>query len=243
MPDGSKMHGGWIMRPEDIEGLTPLQIQEKFALPSTPKYVCDVELEAGTHLRVGEVNPLEGWGKGGGTQYDLIGQRVGNFTNERVLEIHNINPLVDNGSAHTTIINKEMEEKILEGQRVNPAKNTVIGGHSPKINNDNELFAVEELSLNADGTKNVKYIKAFPDGNVSKIKKSTIFPDTWSDADIIEAVKVTGDSPVLATRARDGATFHRQIINGVEIDVIKIGNNVTSGYPTGTVGAPYPSGF
>lgn len=89
MPDGSGMRGGWIMRAEDIEGLTPLQIQEKFALPNTPKYVCDVELEAGTHLRVGEANPLEGWGAGGGTQYDLMGQRIGNFTNERVLEVPN----------------------------------------------------------------------------------------------------------------------------------------------------------
>ena len=86
MPDGSGMYGSWIMRAYDIEGLTPLEIQNKFALPNTPKYVCDVELEAGTHIRVGEVNPLDGWGNGGGTQYDLIGQRIGNFKNERLLE-------------------------------------------------------------------------------------------------------------------------------------------------------------
>ena len=66
--------------------IQPLEIQNKFALPNTPKYVCDVELEAGTHIREGEVNPLEGWGSGGGTQYDLIGQRIGNFKNERLLE-------------------------------------------------------------------------------------------------------------------------------------------------------------
>lgn len=86
MPDGSGMYGSWLMKADDIKGLTPLEIQDKFALPNTPKYMCDVELEAGTHIRVGEVNPLEGWGKGGGTQYDLIGQRIGNFKNERVLE-------------------------------------------------------------------------------------------------------------------------------------------------------------
>lgn len=74
------------MNAKDIEGLTPKQIQDKFALPNTPKYVCDVELEKGIHIRVGEVNPLDGWGKGGGTQYDLIGQRVGDFINERPLE-------------------------------------------------------------------------------------------------------------------------------------------------------------
>ncbi|SFU76953.1 EndoU domain-containing protein [Butyrivibrio sp. INlla21] len=235
MPGGSGMRGGWIMRAEDIEGLTPLQIQEKFALPNTPKYICDVELEAGTHLRVGEANPLEGWGAGGGTQYDLMGQRVGNFTNERLLEVQS--------NGNTTIISKEMEEKILEGQRADPAKNKVIGGHSPKISNDNPSFAVEVLSVNADGTKSIKFIKAFPDGNISKIKRSTIFPDTWTDSEIIDAVRVTGDSPVLATRMRDGATLHRQIINGVEVEVIKIGDNVTSGYPTGKVNAPYPSGF
>ena len=86
MPDGSGMYGSWVMKAEDIEGLTPLEIQNKFALPNTPKYVCDVELEAGTHIRVGEVNPLDGWGSGGGTQYDFIGQRLGDFKNERLLE-------------------------------------------------------------------------------------------------------------------------------------------------------------
>ena len=86
MPDGSGMYGSWVMKAEDIEGLTPLEIQDKFALPNTPKYVCDVELDVGTHIRVGEVNPLDGWGNGGGTQYDLIGQRIGCFKNERLLE-------------------------------------------------------------------------------------------------------------------------------------------------------------
>lgn len=62
-----------------------IKTQNKFALPNTPKYICDVELEAGTHIRVGEVNPLFGF-EGGGTQYDLIGQRIGDFKNERLLE-------------------------------------------------------------------------------------------------------------------------------------------------------------
>lgn len=84
-PDGSGMYGSWLMKPEDIEGLTPLEIQNKFALPNTPKYICNVKLNAGTHIRAGEVNPLDGWGTGGGIQYDLIGQRTGNFKNERFL--------------------------------------------------------------------------------------------------------------------------------------------------------------
>ncbi len=46
-----------------------------------------------------------------------------------------------------------------------------------------------------------------------------------------------------SVRERDGATWHRQIIDGVEIDVIKLGDDVISGYPTGKTGAPNPSGF
>jgi hypothetical protein len=81
----SGMYGGWVMKAEDIEGLTPAQIQDKFALPSTTKYVADVNLDAGTHLRTGVVNPLEGWGNGGGIQFDLMGQRTGEFVNPRPL--------------------------------------------------------------------------------------------------------------------------------------------------------------
>ena len=142
-----------------------------------------------------------------------------------------------------TIITSAMEEKILEGQRVFPGKNEIIGGHSNIISNENEKFVVEVISKNSDGTKVIKYIKDFGDGSISKIKKSTIFPDSWSETEILSAINKTGNSPIIAIRARDGATFHRQIINGVEIDVIKINNEVVSGYPTGRVNAPYPSGF
>lgn len=72
---------------DDIKGSNTLRdtkISLLYLIP--PKHVCDVELEAGTHIRVGEVNPLDGWGNGGGTQYDLIGQRIGDFKNERLLE-------------------------------------------------------------------------------------------------------------------------------------------------------------
>lgn len=80
----SRMRGGWVMKEEDIIGLTPQEIQNKFALPNTPSYICDVELEIGTRVRTGEVNPNFGF-DGGGQQYDLIvnGKSVGTFSNER----------------------------------------------------------------------------------------------------------------------------------------------------------------
>jgi hypothetical protein len=79
-----------------------------------------------------------------------------------------------------------------------------------------------------------------PGGNISKLKKTTLFPDSWSDIKIINNIKSVGNTPAIATRIRDGVTWHRAVRDGVEIDVIKLGDNVTSGYPTGKVNAPLP---
>lgn|GEM_PF-3662668 len=78
--------GGWLMRKEDIIGLTPEQIKDKFALKYVPKYVADVKLPADTKIRISEANEIPGWGKGGGTQIDLLDERVGEFFNPRSLE-------------------------------------------------------------------------------------------------------------------------------------------------------------
>lgn len=83
--ENSTMYGGWMMRAEDIQGLTAKEIQDKFALPYTPKFIADVNLAEGTVIRTGIVNPLFGH-KGGGTQFDLKGQRIGDFGNERSIE-------------------------------------------------------------------------------------------------------------------------------------------------------------
>lgn len=84
--ENSGMYGGWVMKQSDLEGLTPEEIQDKFALPQKPIKICDVTIPAGTTMRTGLCNPLEGWGKGGGVQFDLMGQRVGKFDNERDLQ-------------------------------------------------------------------------------------------------------------------------------------------------------------
>ena len=166
---------------------------------------------------------------------DGVTEGVGNLAED-------VGKVVESGK-YSTQISPEMEKKILEGQRKSPVKNEVIGGHSPQINNSNDLFAVEELSVNADGTRNIKFVKDLQDGSISKIKKSTVFPDSWSDSKIIDTIKEVGDSPFISVRGRDGATWHRKIVDGVEVDVIKLGNDVISGYPTGKINAPKPSGF
>lgn len=73
--ESSFAKGSWLMAYSDIEGLTPAQIKDKFALPAMPKYVVEVEVPAGAQMYTGKCNPLEGWGNGGGTQYFLIGEK------------------------------------------------------------------------------------------------------------------------------------------------------------------------
>ncbi|MBN6077143.1 EndoU domain-containing protein [Aggregatibacter actinomycetemcomitans] len=146
-------------------------------------------------------------------------------------------------SESTTNISDDMIDKILWGQRKNPNKNELIGGHSPEISDSHPNYAVEEVQINPDGTKVKKFVTQFPDGNLSKIKKSTTFPEGWSDTQIIDGIKATGDSTPIGTRPRDGATLHRKTVDGVQIEVIKIGDDVVSGYPTGGTSTQLLSGF
>lgn len=74
--------GSWIMKYDDIKGLTPEEIADKFALPQVPTMMCDCTLPKGTKIRTGKCNPLFGW-NGGGQQFDLMGQNIGEFDNER----------------------------------------------------------------------------------------------------------------------------------------------------------------
>lgn len=81
----SKMQGGWVMEYEEIKGLSPYEIKDKYSLQNVPKYICDVEISKGSQIRVGIANSIPEWGNGGGVQYDLMGQRIGSFYNERLI--------------------------------------------------------------------------------------------------------------------------------------------------------------
>lgn len=83
--DLSGKYGGWVMKYDDIKGLSPNQIKDKYALPTTPKYVVDVKLEKGTTLRAGITNRVSEWGSSGGLQFDLMNQRIVEFVNPRPL--------------------------------------------------------------------------------------------------------------------------------------------------------------
>ena len=75
----SNLEGGWVMRAEDVKGLTPKEIQARFALEYEPKFIGEVELKAGDTVRLGEVGPNFGF-DGDGIQIDLQQQWIGDFT-------------------------------------------------------------------------------------------------------------------------------------------------------------------
>jgi hypothetical protein len=81
----SQMRGQWFIKAGDIAGLTPKQIQSKFALPTEPKYVVDLKLPVGSKIRVGEANSLFGF-EGKGVQFDMMGQYIGEWVNPRLLQ-------------------------------------------------------------------------------------------------------------------------------------------------------------
>jgi len=54
----SRQSGGWVMRAEDIQGLTPQQIAAKFSLPQVPTMVTDVTVPAGVRLNVSVANGI-----------------------------------------------------------------------------------------------------------------------------------------------------------------------------------------
>ena len=152
------------------------------------------------------------------------------------------NGILVHNADYSTVVTPDMENKILEGERVG-SSNRIKGGHSPKINDANPKYSVEVQQTFPDGTKKIKFITEFPDGNVSKIKTSTIFPDNWSDAKIIDSIKQVGDGVPIGKRIADNSYLYRDIIDGVQIEVIKQGNNVIAGYPTGGGTIGLPTGF
>ncbi|EIM8287821.1 EndoU domain-containing protein [Listeria monocytogenes] len=162
---------------------------------------------------------------------------AGGYKGKKIKVPKNILDKIKKSHKSKSILTSQMEAKILEGQRKG-ATNGINGGHSSDINNNNPNFATETVKVNQDGTKVIKFTKQFPDGNISKIKTSTIFPEDWSDKDIIDSILKVSNSTAIGQRKIDGLTLHRGKIDGVEIDVIKKGNEIISGYPVG--GKPTP---
>lgn len=86
----SSAQGNFMMRLEDIEGLTPAQIRDRFALPpgNTMENMVIVKVKPGATLNSGPANPHPEWGNGEGTQYYLNGQ-FDRSTVESIVEVQN----------------------------------------------------------------------------------------------------------------------------------------------------------
>ena len=67
--------GAWIMKADDIAGLTAEEIRDKFSLPqsNTLTEVCDVLVPQGTKLQISYAGPAFG-GTGGGVQFKILGE-------------------------------------------------------------------------------------------------------------------------------------------------------------------------
>ena len=76
---GSSPNGVWIIRSEYVRGLTPEQLKDRFALPSLPTNIVNVDLPASPDpatgkdyaLWTGIAGPTAGFGNGGGVQIEL----------------------------------------------------------------------------------------------------------------------------------------------------------------------------
>ena len=136
-------------------------------------------------------------------------------------------------------VSPKMRDKILDGEVKPPkppkTKPDLIGGHSPKVLNSGD-YKYSEVIQNADGTFTVKKLsKKLPDGTWTKGKKNptTIPPRHWSDDKIIETTESVSGKQAYKNSA-DGSTFHKDIVDGVEWEVVKNNSGeIVASYPTG----------
>jgi len=66
--------GQWLVRADEIAGMTPEQIQVHLALPKVPTNILEVSVPAGTRMQTGFVaaQPKFGVTARGGIQYQLL---------------------------------------------------------------------------------------------------------------------------------------------------------------------------
>jgi filamentous hemagglutinin len=80
----SKVEGQFVALAGDVRGLTPLQLKDKFDLPSLPTHVATVIPPKGTEIAAGIVQPGNFGGAGGGTQFYFMDKAKKDwFKNER----------------------------------------------------------------------------------------------------------------------------------------------------------------
>ena len=130
--------------------LTPQEIQKKFALPNTPKYICDVNLEAGTRLRTGKVNPLFGFDGGGQVK---TGIESGSSSDTGV---GNPVKVEGRGSTGRTIPNNLEEQMAMHQVRSNPLEGATelpIKLNDTRWKSSDGWVKMQSVVKTADGNK------------------------------------------------------------------------------------------
>jgi hypothetical protein len=73
LESNSQLKGRWLMRKSDIQGLTPLQIKDKFGLDFIPDAYSEVSIPEGIPMREGIANAQPQWNaNGGGVQLQIV---------------------------------------------------------------------------------------------------------------------------------------------------------------------------
>jgi hypothetical protein len=80
-----RKEGRWLLRKGDIEGLSPMEIREKFALSSMPTHISEAHVPAGTNIRTGHIGKNAFGGDETAVQYELRDVVVGIFKNTKPL--------------------------------------------------------------------------------------------------------------------------------------------------------------
>ena len=82
---GINQVGGWVMRAAEVRGLTPAQIQDRFALPAVPTMITYVVAPANVAaLWTGYAGPIlnPDWGQGGGQQSYIMSRLTTYYYNQ-----------------------------------------------------------------------------------------------------------------------------------------------------------------
>ena len=124
---------------------------------------------------------------------------------------------------------------------VNPTikGNSWTGGHSSRVLDD-ITFDPSKFDLITNPNNGVKKLvpkvgvklPTLEYNGVGKpiSKAQTFFPDTWTDSKIAKAINVVAEYG----NKVDGSNFkYRGMVEGVEIEIIKVGDNIRTGYPIG----------
>ncbi|TWP29374.1 DUF4280 domain-containing protein [Apibacter muscae] len=131
-------------------------------------------------------------------------------------------------------LSTDVFEKIIWGERVLPG-NRLIGGHSGKISNLHPNYAVEELGYSSvnSNCRRIKFVTQYPDGKLSKIKSSTLFPDNWSSSKIKNAIEnIANDNSIPMTTQGTGTSYKIGTYQGVKIQVTyDNAGKITGGFP------------